>query len=103
MAAQPTAFDARLRVAIVVPAKKFLCLGGLLWSQRYGPLQVASVARDAGHFVRVFNEELGVRISAEDLARHFDVVGFSAKTSALTRAEELARDIKSLLYIMAHK
>lgn len=95
MAAQHTSCEARLRVAIVVPAKKFLCLGGLLWSQRYGPLQVASVARDAGHFVRVFNEELGVRISAEDLGRHFDVVGFSAKTSALTRAEELARDIKN--------
>jgi radical SAM superfamily enzyme YgiQ (UPF0313 family) len=86
----------KLRVAIVVPAKKFLSLGGLLWTQRYGPLQVASVVRDAGYVVRLFNEELGLRVSAEQLAQEFDVVGFSCKSSALTRAEELAEAVKSV-------
>ena len=84
----------KLRVAIVVPAKKFLCLGGLLWTQRYGALQVASVVRDAGYAVQLFNEELGLRVTAEQLAQSFDVVGFSCKSSALTRAEELAEAIK---------
>jgi len=84
-----------LRVAIVVPAKRFLCLGSLLWFQRYGPLQVASVVGDAGYFVRVFNEELGIRVSAEELACSYDVVGFSAKSSAIPRAEELAKHIKT--------
>jgi radical SAM superfamily enzyme YgiQ (UPF0313 family) len=92
----PTEHDARLRVAIVVPAKKYLCLGGVLWTQRYGPLQVASVAREAGFSVRVFNEELGERASAEELACNYDVIGFSAKSSAITRAEELAEDIKGI-------
>lgn len=86
----------KLRVAIVVPAKKFQSLGGLLWTQRYGPLQVASVVRDAGYMVRLFNEELGLRVSAEQLAQEFDVVGFSCKSSALTRAEELAEVVKSV-------
>ena len=86
----------KLRVAIVVPAKKFLSLGGLLWTQRYGPLQVASVVRDTGHEVRLFNEELGLQVSAEQLAQEFDVVGFSCKSSALTRAEELAEAVKSM-------
>jgi radical SAM superfamily enzyme YgiQ (UPF0313 family) len=85
----------RLRVAIVVPAKKLICLGGLLWMQRYGALQVASVVRDAGYPVRLLNEELGTRIDAADLARSFDVVGFSCKSSALTRAEELAEALKT--------
>jgi anaerobic magnesium-protoporphyrin IX monomethyl ester cyclase len=84
----------KLRVAIVIPAKKLLCLGGLLWMQRYGALQVASVVRNAGYAVRLFNEELGMRVSAERLAQEFDVVGFSCKSSALTRAEELAEVIK---------
>jgi radical SAM superfamily enzyme YgiQ (UPF0313 family) len=84
----------RLRVAIVVPAKKFFFLAGLSWMQRYGPLQVASVTKQAGYFVRLFNEELGLRVDPGDLARQFDVVGFSSKTSAISRAEELAGDIK---------
>ena len=84
----------KLRVAIVVPAKRFFCLGGALWTQRYGPLQVASTTWQAGYFVRLFNEELGLRVSPQELAREFDVVGFSCKTSAITRAEELAEAIK---------
>jgi radical SAM superfamily enzyme YgiQ (UPF0313 family) len=62
--------------------------------QRYGALQVATVVRDAGYPVRLFNEELGMRVPVEQLAREFDVVGFSCKSSALTRAEELAEAIK---------
>ena len=84
-----------LRVAIVVPAKTFLCLAGSLWAQRYGPLQVASIVQQAGYFVRLFNEELGLEVSAEKLARHFDVVGFSCKSASITRAEALARATKS--------
>jgi radical SAM superfamily enzyme YgiQ (UPF0313 family) len=84
-----------LRVAIVVPAKTFLCLAGSLWAQRYGPLQVASIAQQAGYFVRLFNEELGGKVSAEYLAQHFDVVGFSCKSASITRAEALACAIKS--------
>ena len=84
-----------LRVAIVVPAKTFVCLAGSLWAQRYGPLQVATIAQQAGYFVRLFNEELGLTVSAEELARHFDVVGFSCKSASITRAEALARAIKS--------
>jgi hypothetical protein len=84
-----------LRVAIVVPAKKLLCLGGLLWMQRYGALQVASLVREAGYPVQLFNEELGTRVSVEQLAQSFDVIGFSCKTSALSRAEELAEAIKN--------
>ena len=86
--------SSKLRVAIVVPAKKLPSLGGLLWTQRYGPLQVASVVRDAGYAVQLFNEELGLRVTAEQLAQSFDVVGFSCKSSAVTRAEELAEAIK---------
>jgi radical SAM superfamily enzyme YgiQ (UPF0313 family) len=84
-----------LRVAIVVPAKTFVCLAGSLWAQRYGPLQVATIAQQAGYFVRLFNEELGLTVSAGELARHFDVVGFSCKSASITRAEALARAIKS--------
>lgn len=84
-----------LRVAIVVPAKTFLCLAGSLWAQRYGPLQVASIAQQAGYFVQLFNEELGLYVSAEELVQHFDVVGFSCKSASITRAEALARAIKS--------
>jgi radical SAM superfamily enzyme YgiQ (UPF0313 family) len=84
----------QLRVAIVVPAKRFVCLAGALWTQRYGPLQVASVARQAGYFVRLFNEELGLRVSPEELAREFDVVGFSCKSAAITRAEEIAGAVR---------
>jgi radical SAM superfamily enzyme YgiQ (UPF0313 family) len=84
----------QLRVAIVVPAKKFFCLAGALWTQRYGPLQVASVTRQAGYFVRLFNEELGHRVSSRELAQEFDVVGFSCKSAAITRAEEIAGAVK---------
>ena len=84
-----------LRVAIVVPAKTFYCLAGSLWAQRYGPLQVASIVRQAGYFVRLFNEELGLQVSVEELAQHFDVVGFSCKSASITRAEGLASAIKS--------
>jgi radical SAM superfamily enzyme YgiQ (UPF0313 family) len=84
----------QLRVAIVVPAKKFFCLAGALWTQRYGPLQVASVTRHAGYFVRLFNEELGPQVSPRELAREFDVVGFSCKSAAITRAEEIAGAVK---------
>ncbi|MGZ3580282.1 MAG: hypothetical protein ACXWMH_04615, partial [Syntrophales bacterium] len=83
-----------LRVAIVVPAKKLFFVADLGWIQRYGPLQVASVTRQAGYFVRLFNEELGLRVDPGELAREFDVVGFSSKTAAITRAEKLAGDIK---------
>ncbi len=83
-----------LRVAIVVPAKKFFCLAGALWTQRYGPLQVASVTSQAGYSVRLFNEELGLRVSPEELAADFDVVGFSCKSAAITRAEEIAEAVK---------
>jgi radical SAM superfamily enzyme YgiQ (UPF0313 family) len=84
----------QLRVAIVVPGKKFFCLAGALWTQRYGPLQVASVTRQAGYFVRLFNEELGLRVSPRELAQEFDVVGFSCKSAAITRAEEISRAVK---------
>jgi sulfatase maturation enzyme AslB (radical SAM superfamily) len=84
-----------LRVAIVVPAKTFYCLAGSLWAQRYGPLQVASITQQAGYFVRLFNEESGLKVCAEELARHYDVVGFSCKSASVTRAEALARAIKS--------
>ena len=84
----------KLRVAIVVPAKHLFCLAGVLWTQRYGPLQVASVTWQAGYFVRLFNEELGLCISPQELAQAFDVVGFSCKSSAITRAEEIAGAIK---------
>ncbi len=84
----------KLRVAIVVPAKQFFCLAGVLWTQRYGPLQVASVTRQAGYFVRLFNEELGLRVSPQELAQAFDVVGFSCKSAAITRAEEIAGAVK---------
>ena len=88
------ALSPRLRVAIVVPAKKFFCLAGALWTQRYGPLQVASVVQQAGYFVQLFNEELGLRVSPQELAQKFDVVGFSCKSAAITRAEELAQAVK---------
>lgn len=83
-----------LRVAVIVPAKKFLCLGSLLWTQRYGALQVASVVREAGYPVRLFNEELGIRVSPGELALCYDVLAFSCKSSAMTRAEELAQAAK---------
>ena len=84
-----------LKVALIVPAKKFRCLGSMMWVQRYGPLQVASVAHEAGYFVRLFNEEIGNHLYPEKIASDFDVVGFSAKTSAITRAEALAEKIKA--------
>jgi len=84
----------KCRVAIVVPAKKFFCLAGALWTQRYGPLQVASVTSQAGYFVKLFNEELGLRVSPIELAREFDVIGFSCKSAAITRAEEIAGAVK---------
>ena len=87
-------FLPNLRIAIVVPAKRLFCLAGALWTQRYGPLQVASVTRQAGYFVRLFNEELGLRVSPQDLAQAFDVVGFSCKSAAITRAEEIAIAVK---------
>ncbi len=85
----------KLRVAVVVPAKKLSCLASPVWVQRYGPLQVASVAAAAGYFVRLFNEELGTMVSAEGLARDFDVVGFSCKSSAVTRAEDIVATVKA--------
>jgi radical SAM superfamily enzyme YgiQ (UPF0313 family) len=84
----------RLRVAIVVPSKNLFFLTGALWTQRYGPLQVASVTRDAGYFVRLFNEELRLRVSPQELARDFDVIGFSCKSVAMPRAEEIAAAVK---------
>lgn len=84
-----------LRVAVVVPAKKYPGLAGPLWVQRYGPLQVASVAARAGYPVRLFNEELGTGVNVLELAHQYDVAGFSCKTSAMTRAEEIACALKS--------
>ena len=84
----------KLRIALVIPKKRFLCLGGILWIQRYGPLQVASVIKDSGYEISVINEELGVVAHPSELAAKFDVIGFSAKTSAITRAEELATQTK---------
>ncbi len=85
----------KLRVAVVVPAKKLPCLASPVWVQRYGPLQVASASSAAGYFVRLFNEELGTMVDSVKLARDFDVVGFSCKTSAVTRAEDIAAVIKA--------
>lgn len=85
----------KLRVAVVVPAKKLHCLASPVWVQRYGPLQVASAAAGAGYPVRLFNEELGTMVEAKSLAREFDVVGFSCKSSAVTRAEDIAGAIKA--------
>jgi radical SAM superfamily enzyme YgiQ (UPF0313 family) len=85
----------KLRVAVVVPAKKLHCLASPVWVQRYGPLQVASAAAGAGYPVRLFNEELGPMVAAASLAREFDVVGFSCKSSALTRAEDIAGEVKA--------
>jgi hypothetical protein len=85
----------RLRVAIIMPDNKFFYFAGSIWMQRYGPLQVASVASRAGYDVSLFNEELGVRSSPERLARDFDVIGFSCKSSAVTRAEELAGAVRN--------
>ena len=84
----------KLRIALVIPKKRFLCLGGILWIQRYGPLQVASVIKDSGYDICVINEELGFVAHPSELAAEFDVIGFSAKTSAITRAEELATQTK---------
>ena len=84
----------KLRVAIVVPAKHLSFLARVLWTQRYGPLQVASVTRQAGYFVRLFNEELGLRVSPQELAQEFDVIGFSCKSAAISRAEEIAGAVK---------
>jgi radical SAM superfamily enzyme YgiQ (UPF0313 family) len=84
----------KLRIALVIPKKRFLCLGGILWIQRYGPLQVASVIKDSGYEISVINEELGLVAHPSELAAKFDVIGFSAKTSAMTRAEELATQTK---------
>ncbi len=83
------------RVAIIVPAKRLKSLGAALWIQRYGPMQVAQVIRDAGYFVRVYNEELGYRVVPREIAHNFDVVGVSAKTCAITRAEAIVRAIKA--------
>ena len=84
----------QLKVALIVPAKKFRCLGGMLWTQRYGPLQVATVVHEAGHFVQVYNEEIGNKVYPQEIALNYDVVGISSKTSAITRAEEIAQQIK---------
>jgi len=83
------------RIAIVVPAKRLQFLAGLLWIQRYGPLQVASCLRDAGYRVQLFNEELGARVTAAELAAEYDIVGFSSKTCAMSRATQLARQVKA--------
>jgi radical SAM superfamily enzyme YgiQ (UPF0313 family) len=83
------------RVAIIVPSKKLLHLGAALWIQRYGPMQVAQVVREAGFFVRLYNEEIGRRIDPREIALNYDVVGVSAKTCAITRAETLVRAIKA--------
>ncbi|MDJ0722774.1 MAG: radical SAM protein [Desulfobacterales bacterium] len=83
------------RVAIIVPSKRLPYLGAALWIQRYGPMQVAQVVREAGYFVRVYNEEIGPRIDPREIALDFDVVGVSAKTCAITRAEAIVRAIKA--------
>lgn len=83
------------RIAIVVPAKRLQFLAGLLWIQRYGPLQVASCLKDAGYRVQLFNEELGARVTARELAAEYDIVGFSSKTCAMSRATQLARQVKA--------
>lgn len=83
------------RIAIVVPAKRLQFLAGLLWIQRYGPLQVASCLKDAGYRVQLFNEELGARVTAGELAAEYDIVGFSSKTCAMSRATQLACGVKS--------
>ena len=83
------------RVAIIVPSKRLKSLGEVLWIQRYGPMQVAQVIKDAGYFVRVFNEEIGRRVDPSEIALNFDVVGISAKTCAMTRAETIVRAIKA--------
>ena len=84
-----------LKVAVIVPAKRLRCLGSFLWVQRYGPLQVVQVAKEAGYDVKLFNEEIGCTLSPQTIAAHFDVVGVSAKTCAISRAETLARQIKA--------
>ncbi len=83
------------RVAIIVPSKRLKCLGAALWIQRYGPMQVAQVIRDAGYFVRVYNEEIGRPVDPRQIALNFDVVGVSAKTCAITRAEAIVRAVKT--------
>lgn len=83
-----------LKVALIVPAKKLFCLGSFLWMQRYGPLQVASIVQEAGYSVKLFNEEFGNHVSPLAIALNYDVAGISSKTSAITRAEEIAQQIK---------
>lgn len=83
-----------LKVAVIVPAKKINCLGSFLWVQRYGPLQVAGLAREAGYDVKLFNEEIGCAICPQTIASTYDVVGLSAKTCAISRAEEIVRSIE---------
>jgi len=66
----------------------------MLWVQRDGPLQVATVVHEAGYFVRVYNEEIGTNVYPREIALNYDVVGISSKTSSITRAEEIVRQIK---------
>ena len=82
-------------MAIIVPSKRLSCLGAALWIQRYGPMQVAQVVKDAGYFVRVFNEEIGRPVDPRQIALDFDVVGVSAKTCAITQAEAIVRAVKA--------
>ena len=84
-----------LKVALIVPSKRFRCLGTTLWVQRYGPLQVAQVAHEAGYFVRVYNEEITDNICLKEIAINYDVMGISSKSCAITRAEEIVKQIKT--------
>ena len=79
---------------MIVPAKKNNCLGSFLWVQRYGPLQVAGMVREAGHDVKLFNEEIGCAICPQTIASTYDIVGLSAKTCAISRAEEIVHSIE---------
>jgi radical SAM superfamily enzyme YgiQ (UPF0313 family) len=84
-----------LKVALIVPSKRLRCLGTTLWVQRYGPLQVAQVAHEAGYFVRVYNEEITNNICPKEIAINYDVVAISSKSCAITRAEEIVKQIKT--------
>lgn len=82
------------KIAIIVPQKSIKCLADALWMQRYGPLQVANVLEQTGHKVMLFNEELYSKVNTYKLAKNFEVVGISAKTSAIKRAEQIAYEVK---------
>ncbi len=83
-------------ISIIVPKPVYPGPGNLQVYPRYGPTIIATVLKQHGFNVQLYDESILDKIPLEDIALNSDVIGFSAKTGSIQKVKKYISQIRTI-------